>query len=125
VSTVSGDLASGSNAIRNTALTPQQWRKQLMSNTDAVLSSVGMMLLLHICMIVTCTDSSLFLAKFAGALPPNMLDRTMMDQKAAEIAANLAQLVSAARNAALKKDGSEDVDLLMGAKQVADAIKGT
>jgi hypothetical protein len=83
-------------------MTAQQWRSQLVSNTNAVMSSV---------------------AKLSAALPPNTLDKGLLDSKAAEIAANLAQLISAARNAAYKNNGEEDPNLLAGAKMVADAIK--
>ncbi len=74
----------------------QQWRSQLVSNTNAVMSSVG---------------------KLQAALPPNALDKAALDNKAAEIAANLAQLISAARNAAFKNNGDEDSNLLAGGEK--------
>ena len=96
------DLNSGNPFARNAQLTAQQWRNQLISNTTALVSSVG---------------------KLSAAMPPNTFDKSGMDSKAAEIATNLAQLISAARNAAYKANGEEDPDLLNGAKMVADAIK--
>lgn len=79
VGAILNDLANGGQFQRNTQLTGQQWRQQVISNSQALLSSVN---------------------KLLGANTPNGFDRAQMEARAAEIAANLAQLVSAARNAA-------------------------
>lgn len=98
--TLIGDLNKAN--VGNTGMSAEQWKQQLNSSTESVLSSVG---------------------KYNALKQGNTFNKAQMDAKAAEIAANLAQLVTAARNAAARKDGSEDVDLLQGAKKVADAIK--
>ena len=81
VGSLINDLRSGNGFARNAQLTAQQWRNQLVRNADAVLSSCG---------------------KLSAVMPPNRFDKNGVDAKAAEIATNLAQLISAARNAAFK-----------------------
>eukprot|EP01119_Soliformovum_irregulare_P011517 TRINITY_DN2899_c0_g1_i3.p1 TRINITY_DN2899_c0_g1~~TRINITY_DN2899_c0_g1_i3.p1 ORF type:complete len:2521 (-),score=930.00 TRINITY_DN2899_c0_g1_i3:18-7580(-) len=87
---------------RNMALTPQQWKKQLISNSENVSASY---------------------IKLLSSLPPNAFDKLGMDKNAAAIAMSLQELITAARNAAAGKNGEEDVDLLEGAKRLADAVK--
>ena len=87
---------------RNMALTPMQWKKQLISNSENVMSSF---------------------AKLQASISPNGFDKMAMERRAAEIATNLADLIAAARNAAAIRNGEEDVDLLDGAKRLADAVR--
>eukprot|EP01114_Cavostelium_apophysatum_P007404 TRINITY_DN194_c0_g1_i3.p1 TRINITY_DN194_c0_g1~~TRINITY_DN194_c0_g1_i3.p1 ORF type:complete len:2578 (-),score=946.84 TRINITY_DN194_c0_g1_i3:69-7802(-) len=102
IATMISDLSSKQPIARNTALTPEQWRRQLASNAETLMASV---------------------AKLNATSMGGKFDRALLDGKAAEIAANLAQLVSSAKNAAILRNGQEDPDLMDGAKRVAEAIR--
>lgn len=62
-------------------------------------------------------------AKLTASSSGGKFDKSLLDGKAAEIASNLAQLIAAAKNAAVKKNGEDDADLLDGARRVAEAIR--
>jgi len=94
VANLIGNMGQGQQVfVRNTALSPSEWRSQMIANVDSLQSSVA-------------------------SLTGKQHDKFLMDNKAAEIASHLAALISAARNAAFKPNGDEDLDLLDGAKRV-------
>eukprot|EP01117_Protostelium_nocturnum_P014479 TRINITY_DN550_c0_g1_i1.p1 TRINITY_DN550_c0_g1~~TRINITY_DN550_c0_g1_i1.p1 ORF type:complete len:2591 (+),score=755.90 TRINITY_DN550_c0_g1_i1:291-8063(+) len=87
---------------RNAALTTLQWKKQLLNNSDGISKALGNLM---------------------QVLPPNRFDKHGMDSRACELANSMQGLVSAARNAAVRKDGTEDQDMIHAASAVIDALK--